>query len=364
MNYKIKELATMIASNSLLIKPRTQVHIKYKSEESIEFIKLLILEISKRGGVVFTTKYNNEIEDLILSTITEDSINQLLEKNEFENKKYDIFISVGSNDRYTKTFKNNQEIIDEFKRKKMELEKYKNNKQWLLLNYPSIIDSVNLSISYEEYFKYAMDAMTYDFNPQLSSIRELKKILTSGKYVKIKGDNVDLEFYKDSIPAIELIGNVNLPDGEIYTAPIRNSVNGYIKYNVPSPKNSYIFEDIYLKFCEGKVIDFEVKNNRDMFEKIISIDEGAKYIGEFAFGFNPKIIKPMCDILYDEKLCKSFHLALGNAYSNAFNGNVSALHWDMIYLNEEGNYCDVFIDNKILSSRGEFVPEKLKRLNK
>ena len=363
MDYKNQELARLIARQSLDIKPKSQIYLKYKSEDSLPFIKRLIIELNKRGGIVYPVKYNKEIEDLILSTITEDSIDPMLERVEFENKKFDIFISVGSNEEFVSTPKTNQELINEYKRRKMELEKYKKYKQWLLLNYPSIVDAQNIGMSYEEYYMYAMDAMTYDFTPQMESIKELQRMMSEADHIKIIGDNVDLEFYKNNIPAVALTGNVNLPDGEVYTSPIRYSANGYIKYNVPSPKNSLIFEDITLMFRNGRVVDYSVKDHGAEFENILSVDEGARYIGEFAFGFNPKIYKPMNDILYDEKLCGSFHIALGNAYSNAFNGNKSALHWDMIYLNEIGNNCDIYFDGKLVFSKGEFVPEGVRKLN-
>jgi len=364
MDYKNDELAHLIANQSLIIKPKTQIYIKYKSDDSIHFIKTLIHELSKKGGICFPTRFNKELEDYLLSTINEDSIDLMLEKTEFENKKYDVFISVGSNDEFTKTKKNNQSLIDEYKRRKMQLEKYKEGKQWLILNYPSIVDAAALDMDYEEYYKYAMDAMTYDFSLNIDSINELNHMMKDARNIRIIGDNVDLSFSKDNIDAVSLLGNINLPDGEIYTSPIRNSVNGYIKYNVPSPKNSFIFEDIYLVFKDGRVVDFDVKDHKDEFEKIINIDEGSRYIGEFAFGFNPMINRPMYDILYDEKLCGSFHMALGNAYKNAYNGNNSALHWDMIYLNKEGNYCDVYFDDVLVSSGGEFVPKRIRGLNK
>ena len=362
--YKIKELATLIARKALIIKPKTQVYLKYKSEDSINLVKKLMLEMSKRGGIVYPSKFNNEIEDLLLSTITEDSLDPMLERVEFENKKYDIFVSIGSNDAFNKTPKTNQQLIDEYKRRRKEIDRFKRGKQWLLLNYQSLVDAKNIGMNYEDYFRYAMDAMTYDFDPKMDAIIELRRQMAEAKHVKIVGDNVELEFYKNNIPAISLTGNVNLPDGEVYTSPIRESVNGYIKYNVPSPKNSLIFEDIYLVFRNGKVVDYGAKDNISELRSILEIDEGAKYIGEFAFGFNPMINKPMKDILYDEKLCGSFHMALGNSYSNAFNGNRSAIHWDMIYLNQIGNYCDIYFDGKLVFSSGQFVPKLIRGLNK
>lgn len=363
MYYKNKELAEMIARFSLNIKKGDKVFIKYKSEESLYLVEQLSLEISKRGGVAFPYKFNKRLEDVLQSTYDMNSIEPNLEKIKHDNQFYDVFVSIGSNDRFEFVKKENKEILDEFKRRKMQLEYLKQHKRWLLLNYPSIIDSTNMEMSYDEYYKYAFDAMTFDFSPILDSIEELKTLIEQTEHIKIIGDNVHLEFDKNGIPAVPLIGNKNLPDGEIYTSPIKDSTFGRIKYNVPSPKNGIIFNDILLQFNKGKVVNYNCSENIEELGRILSIDDGAKYIGEFAFGFNPVITKPMNDILYDEKLRKSFHIALGNCYPDAYNGNHSALHWDMIYLNEDSNYCDVYFDGKLIYSKGLFLPKKIRRLN-
>lgn len=363
MNYKNKDLAKRIAKFSLNIKRGDKVFIKYKSEDSLYLVEQIILEVAKRGGLAYPYKYNKELEDILQSTYSLDNIDGVLERVTFDNQFYDIFVSIGSNDQYTPIKKDNKDVINEFKRKKMQLESLKNYKRWLLLNYPSMVDAENMEMSYEEYYKYAFDAMTYDFGPQMDAIEELRNLMENTEHVRIIGDNVNLEFYKNNIPVVSLVGNNNLPDGEIYTAPVRNSANGVIKYNVPSPKNGIIFNNIQLKFKNGKVVDCSCDEDVSKLEEILSIDGGARFIGEFAFGFNPMVYKPMNDILYDEKLCGSFHIALGNAYQNAFNGNQSALHWDMIYLNQPGNNCDVFFDGKLVNSHGNFIPEKIRKLN-
>lgn len=364
MDYKNMELAKQIANVSLRIESGTKVYLKYKSGDSIPLIKLIIKEISAKGGIVFPIKYDKELEDFLMSTYTSSSIDAVIQKSCLDNSFFDVFISLGSNDDYVKTSKSNLHVLDELKRMKMSLETIKEGKQWLLLNYPSVVDSNNLGMSYEDYYRYAMDAMTYDFSNMLDSIENLRVMMNKSNIIRIVGDNVNLSFNKTGIPAVPLLGNVNLPDGEIYTSPIKTSANGYIMFNVPSPKNGLIFENIYLEFKDGKVINFDCQNNKEEFERIISIDEGSRYIGEFAFGFNPAITQPMKDILYDEKLCGSFHIALGNAYKNAFNDNISALHWDLIYLNRTNNNCEIYFDNKLVCKNGLFVPEKLKKLNK
>ncbi|MGM9877071.1 MAG: aminopeptidase [Bacilli bacterium] len=365
MNYKNKELAKLIAKFSLEIQKGDKVYIKYKSEESLYLVEQITLEVAKRGGLAYPYKFNKELEDIVQSTYNEENVNGVLERIAFDNQFYDIFVSIGSNDPYIPILKDevNKSAIGLFKRKKMELEELKKYKRWLLLNYPSIVDAENMGMSYEEYYRYALDAMTYDFTSKLDAIEELRRLIENTEHVKIIGENVDLEFYKNKIPAVSLIGNRNLPDGEVYTSPIKYSANGIIKYNVPSPKNNLIFNNIQLRFCDGKVVDFCCDKYSNEFEEIIDIDEGGRYIGEFALGFNPKVYKPMYDILYDEKLCGSFHIALGNAYEDAFNGNKSALHWDMIYLNQTGNNCDIYFDGKLINSHGNFVPQNIRKLN-
>ena len=197
-----------------------------------------------KGSTTFrweTIKYDKELEDFLMSTYTSSSIDAVIQKSCLDNSFFDVFISLGSNDDYVKTSKSNLHVLDELKRMKMSLETIKEGKQWLLLNYPSVVDSNNLGMSYEDYYRYAMDAMTYDFSNMLDSIENLRVMMNKSNIIRIVGDNVNLSFNKTGIPAVPLLGNVNLPDGEIYTSPIKTSANGYIMFNVPSPKNGLIF---------------------------------------------------------------------------------------------------------------------------
>ena len=181
------------------------------------------------------------------------------------------------------------------------------------------------------------------------------KLLCPFQYFGVS-DFVDLSNLKWTRGGYEVseLENVYVLNTEIAKRRAKDVITNTIKY----------VDDIYLEFKDGKVVDFDCRDHKEEFERIISIDEGSRYIGEFAFGFNPAVTRPMNDILYDEKLCGSFHIALGNAYKNAFNGNTSALHWDMIYLNKTNNHCEIYFDDELVCRNGLFVPEKIKKLNK
>ncbi len=181
--------------------------------------------------------------------------------------------------------------------------------------------------------------------------------------VRIVAPGTDISFSIKGIPSFGMHGNRNIPDGEIYTSPVKNSVNGHITYNVPSPYDGFLFRDVYLEFKDGKIVK-ATSNNTDYMNEILDIDEGARYIGEFAFGVNPEINHPIGDILFDEKIAGSFHLTPGNSYDNASNGNHSAVHWDLIQIQTpEYGGGEIWFDDVLIRKDGLFVLDELKCLN-
>ena len=179
----------------------------------------------------------------------------------------------------------------------------------------------------------------------------------------IVAPGTDITFSIKGIPSFGMHGNRNIPDGEIYTSPVKDSVNGHITYNVPSPYDGFLFRDVYLEFRDGKIVK-ATSNNTDYMNEILDIDEGARYIGEFAFGVNPEINHPIGDILFDEKIAGSFHLTPGNSYDNASNGNHSAVHWDLIQIQTpEYGGGEIWFDDVLIRKDGLFVLDELKCLN-
>jgi len=166
------------------------------------------------------------------------------------------------------------------------------------------------------------------------------------------------------MPAIPCCGTANIPDGELYTAPIKESVNGVITYNTPSPYHGNIFNNIRLEFKDGKIIKATSTEHQEELNEIFNTDEGARYIGEFSLGFNPLITEPMGDILYDEKIMGSLHFTPGRCYEDCSNGNISSIHWDLVLIQtKEYGGGEIYFDDVLIRKDGKFVLDNLKQLN-
>jgi aminopeptidase len=191
----------------------------------------------------------------------------------------------------------------------------------------------------------------------------LQNLMNKTDKVHITGPGTDLTFSIKDIPAIKCAGEMNIPDGEVYTSPVRDSVNGTIRYNTPSPYQGFVFENVTLTFENGKIVHAECNDNVRINE-IFDTDEGARYIGEFAIGVNPYILHPMQDILFDEKIDGSFHFTPGQAYEIAYNGNNSNIHWDMVNI-QRPDYGggNIYFDGVLIRENGRFVHPDLLVLN-
>jgi len=191
----------------------------------------------------------------------------------------------------------------------------------------------------------------------------LRKLMLATDRVEIKGPETDLRFSIKGIGVIPCGGRHNIPDGEVFTAPVRDSVEGEITFNAPTVYQGVSFDRIRLKFGKGKVVEASGTNS-DRLNEILDADPGARYIGEFALGFNPHILHPMRDILFDEKIAGSFHFTPGQAYEEADNGNRSQVHWDLVQI-QRPDYGGgtIAFDGKVIRRDGQFVPAALKKLN-
>ena len=182
--------------------------------------------------------------------------------------------------------------------------------------------------------------------------------------VRILGPNTNITFSIKGMNSVPCCGTANIPDGELYTAPIKDSVNGVITYNTPSPYNGNVFNNISLEFKDGKIIKATCLENQKELEDIFNTDEGARYVGEFSLGFNPMITKPMGDILYDEKIMGSIHFTPGCCYEDCSNGNKSSIHWDLVLIQtKEFGGGEIYFDDVLIRKDGIFTLDSLKDLN-
>ena len=181
--------------------------------------------------------------------------------------------------------------------------------------------------------------------------------------MRITGPGTDLTFSIQGIPTVKCAGELNIPDGEVYTAPVRESVNGVIQYNTPSLSGGFTYENIRFTFKQGKIVQAECNDTRRI-NQVLDTDPGARYVGEFAIGVNPYITKPMKDTLFDEKIAGSFHFTPGACYDDCPNGNHSAVHWDLVCIQTpEYGGGKMYFDGELIREDGLFVPQDLHCLN-
>ena len=217
-------------------------------------------------------------------------------------------------------------------------------------------------MSLEEYEDYLFSACCMDWRTESRKQEKLKRLMDRADRVRIKASDTDLSFSIKGMPAIKCDGRMNIPDGEVFTAPVKDSVEGHITYNCPTLYQGKEFTGIRLEFRKGKVVAASAAGGMDgPLNRILDTDEGARYIGEFAIGVNPAITTPMRNILFDEKIFGSIHFTPGQCYDECDNGNRSAVHWDMVKLLQGDG--EIWLDDSLIQKDGRFVHKELLELN-
>ena len=236
--------------------------------------------------------------------------------------------------------------------------------RWVVLRYPSEPMAQLAKMSTAAFEDFYFDVCTMDYGKMSRAMQPLKHRMEAANRVEIIGPGTELSFSIKGIPAVACDGKLNIPDGEVFTAPVRDSINGMLQYNAPTIYQGVPHEHIRLEFKDGKIID-ATSNNTVHLNSVLDSDEGARYCGEFAIGVNPYITKPMLDILFDEKIAGSFHLTPGSAYEDeADNGNRSQIHWDMVCMQDKNaGGGEIRFDGELIRKDGLFVPDDLRPLN-
>jgi len=235
--------------------------------------------------------------------------------------------------------------------------------RWVVLRWPhpAMAQQANRSTSSFEDFYF--DVCTMDYARMAEAMRPLKKRMDDTDRVRLVGPGTDLAFSIKDIPAIACDGKLNIPDGEVFTAPVRDSINGILQYNARSIYQGVVHDDVRFEFAEGKIVK-ATSTNTEHLNKVLDTDEGSRYVGEFAIGFNPYVTEAMLDILFDEKIAGSFHFTPGQAYEEADNGNKSNVHWDLVCIQtaQEGG-GEIWFDDELIRKDGIFVVDDLLPLN-
>ena len=329
-------------------------------------IKELVKEAYKVKAIPFVTLKNKEIDREILMDCSKTQLNLMAKYESQRMTDMDAYIGIRASNNISETCDVPSEksalyntLFAEPVHGKIRVP----NTKWVILRYPNYSMAQAANMSTEAFEDFFFDVCNLNYSKMSKAMDNLVKLMNKTDKVQILGPDTNLTFSIKDIPAIKCSGEMNIPDGEVYTAPVKNSVNGIISYNTPSIHQGFTYENIKLTFKDGKII-CATSNDSEKINKVFNLDEGSKYVGEFALGVNPYILKPMKDILFDEKISGSIHFTPGSCYDDADNGNESALHWDLVLIQRpEYGGGEIYFDDVLIRKDGMFVLDELKCLN-
>jgi len=236
--------------------------------------------------------------------------------------------------------------------------------KWVVLRWPTPAMAQLAGMSTEAFENFYFKVCTLDYGRLQPGMKALQALMQRTDRVEVKGPGTDLHFSIKGIAAVICGGDRNIPDGEVFSCPVKDSVQGHVTFNAPTIYQGIGFDNIRLDFLDGKIIK-ATSNQTEKLNKILDSDAGARFIGEFSLGFNPYVLHPMRDILFDEKIAGSFHFTPGQAYEEADNGNRSQVHWDMVNI-QRRDYGggEIYFDGTLIRRDGEFLPKQLRSLNR
>jgi len=362
---RLSKLAKNLVNYSCAVKSGDKVLIE-ASDVDYQFVVALVREIYATGGKPFTELSSNRIKKSVLENISAELADDMARYASTRMKEMNCYIGIrgGENslelsgvpsDRltvYSKHF--SHPVHHELRVKKT---------RWVVLRYPTQGMSQQANMSTESFEDFYFDVCNLNYGKMDKAMDALSVLMDKTDKVRITAKDTDITFSIKGIPAVKCSGRHNIPDGEIYTAPVKNSVNGTIAYNTSSIHNGRKYENVKLTFKDGRIIDASANFTKELNAEL-DTDEGARYVGEFAIGVNPHITQPTGDILFDEKISGSIHFTPGACYDEASNGNVSAVHWDLVLMQTpESGGGKIYFDDTLIRKDGLFVLPELKCLN-
>lgn len=331
-----------------------------------ELVTALVQEAYAAGGFPFVSLKDHQVDRALLMGAKEEQYEMMANYEAKVMKEMDAYIGLRAGNNISEQAdvpSDKMAIHGRTIGKKVHRDIRVPKTKWVVLRYPTQSMAQLAKMSTEAFEDFYFDVCNLDYGKMSGAMDSLVELMDKTDKVRITGPGTDLSFSIKGIKAIKCAGEMNIPDGEVYTAPVRDSINGVISYNTPSPYQGFTFENVKLTFKEGKIIDAKA-NDTERITKIFDTDEGARYVGEFAIGVNPFIQTPMQDILFDEKIDGSFHFTPGQCYEEASNGNNSDIHWDLVNIQRpEYGGGEIYFDDVLIRKNGIFVIPELEKLN-
>lgn len=364
MDLRLKQLADVLVNYSCNVQKNEKVLINYEGECCKPLVKQLIKNIYARGGMPYVEMRDSSVTREILLGATEEQMDFLNEYQLMQMKGMDCYIAIRAGSNTSELSDVPSDKLNMYYRKTQPVLDYRvNETKWVVLRYPNESMAQLAGTSLESFEDFYFEVCTLDYAKMSKAMDSLVELMNRTDRVHIKGPGTDLTFSIKDIPAIKCAGEMNIPDGEVYTAPVRESMNGVISYNTPSEEQGFTYENIRFEIKDGKIIK-AAANDNERINQLLDTDEGARYFGEFAIGVNLYILNPMKDTLFDEKIAGSFHLTPGMAYEDAPNGNDSAVHWDLVMIQRpEYGGGEIYFDDVLIRKDGLFTLPELMCLN-
>ena len=362
---RLKQFAHNLVRYSVDLQPGENVLIEMIGLRDHELTKCLIEEVYAAGGHPFIEFRDPSVTRALMLGGTKELFQRMADIELNRMKQMDAYLAVRSGENITET----SDVPDE--QMKLYITNYQrpvidqrvNHTKWCIMRYPNGSMAQLANTSTEAFEDFYFQVCNLDYSKMSKAMDALVALMERTDKVRLVGLGTDLSFSIKGIPAIKCAGKNNIPDGEVFTAPVKDSVNGVIAYNAPTIYNGFSFENIVLRFENGQIVE-ATGNDTTRLNNILDTDEGSRFIGEFAIGVNPYIKKPMKDILFDEKIDGSIHFTPGNAYTDADNGNRSSVHWDMVLIQRpEYGGGEIYFDGVLIRKDGKFVIPELEELN-
>lgn len=360
---RYQKLANLLVGYSTALKKGDRVLLDV-TDVPDEFTVELLRAARKVGALPLVEVRHSRINREVLMGTTEPHAKIVRDVELFRMKRVQAYIAIRGSSNSTENADVPSARMSLYSRITRPVLNYRVGKtRWCVLRWPTASMAQGAGMSTEAFENLYFDVCTMDYRKMARAMVPLERRLKRADRIHIKSPGTDLTFSVKGIGAKMCKGDRNIPDGEVFSCPVKTSINGRIQFNTPTLYSGTKFENVCLEFKEGKVVN-ATANNTKRLNEILDTDAGARYTGEFSFGFNPYILNPMCDILFDEKIAGSLHLTPGQAYAECDNGNRSAVHWDMVLIQRpEWGGGEVWIDGELVRKNGLFLPADLIPLN-
>lgn len=363
---RIEKLASNLLNYSVNLQNGQNILIEIFGEDGIPLGIELVKQAKKIGANPLFNIIDYKLLRELLLDCSESQIKLYAKYDTQRMKDMDAYIGISASSNTAELngiLMKNMDMYNKYYMIPVHFQERVKNTRWCILRYPNEAMAQMNNMSTEEFENFYFNVCTLDYAKMSKAMDNLVNLMNKTDKVKIVSEGTELSFSIKDIPSEKYMGTFNIPDGEVATAPVRTSVNGYITYNTETRYNGILFNNIRFEFKNGKIIKATSNKTKELNE-ILDTDEGARYIGEFALGINPYIEKPIGDTLFDEKVKGSFHFTPGNSLEKSDNGNRSSIHWDIVNIQTPVfGGGEIYFDDVLIRKDGRFVINELECLN-